>query len=57
MKKIGIELKLISKLDHMSVLKYIGFSPINFKNEPRPVMITELTSNRTLEEILKSEYK
>ena len=40
---------------HGSILKFIGFSPYSFKNEPKPIVITELTSNKTLNDILHIE--
>lgn len=46
------ELNIISRLDHPSVFKYIGFSPIDFKKRIRPVIITEYTSNGTLEGLI-----
>ena len=35
------ELNIISKLNHPSVLKFIGFSPIDFKKRSKPVLVTE----------------
>lgn len=55
MMNIAREYNQISKLNHSSILKFIGFSPYSFKNEPKPIVITELTSNKTLNDILHIE--
>lgn len=39
------EVNLLSKIDHPSILLFIGFSPINFENEPKPVIINEYSSD------------
>lgn len=52
---ISREVDIISKLSHPSVLKFIGFSPCNFKKKPKPVIITEFVSNGTLEELINSD--
>ena len=52
---ISRELNIMSKLNHPSVLKYIGFSPIDFKKKPKPVIITEYAQNGTLEELISIE--
>lgn len=31
---------IISKLNHPAILKFICFSPLNFKRKPKPVIIT-----------------
>ena len=49
------ELERIKKLNHPSLLKFIGFSPVNFKNQQKPVIITEFASNCSLEYILELE--
>lgn len=33
-------------------MKFIGFSSINFLNEPKPVIITELVNNGSLFDII-----
>ena len=42
----------MAKLNHPSVLNFVGFSPIDFKKRPRPVIITEYASNGTLEDLI-----
>lgn len=32
------EIDIISKLDHPLILKFKGYSPTNFKNNPKPVI-------------------
>lgn len=46
------EVDIISKLNHPSVLKFITFSPFNFKKKSKPVIITEFASNGSLEGFL-----
>ncbi|KAK8870875.1 hypothetical protein M9Y10_008773 [Tritrichomonas musculus] len=51
------EVTILSKINHPSIMKFIGFSPINFKNVPKPVIITELLKNGTLEDVIELERK
>ena len=46
------EVNIISKLNHPSVLKFIGYSPTNFKGKPKPVIITEYASNGSLDSLI-----
>lgn len=39
------EVICISLFNHPSILKYIGYYPNNFENDPFQIIITELTSN------------
>ena len=49
------EVNIISKLNHPSVLKFITYSPINFKKKSKPVIITELATNGSLEDLILME--
>ena len=49
------EVNILSKLNHPAITKFIGYSPVNFKNLPKPVIITEYLPNGSLENILASE--
>ena len=49
------EVNIIAQLNHPSVLKFIGYSPINFNQNPKPVIITEYASNGSLSSIIKLE--
>ena len=51
------EVNIISKLNHPSIVKFIGFSPIDFGNDPRPVIITEYITNGTLTEQILLERR
>ena len=51
------EVDIISKLNHPLVLKFIYFSPINFKKKNKPVIITEYASKGTLEDLISKERK
>ncbi|KAK8838493.1 hypothetical protein M9Y10_033121 [Tritrichomonas musculus] len=46
------EIELISQISHPSILKFIGYSPINFDNEKYPVFITEYSSNDSLHNLI-----
>ncbi|KAK8897656.1 hypothetical protein M9Y10_015619 [Tritrichomonas musculus] len=46
------EVNIISKLNHPSVLKFITYSPINFKKKSKPVIITEFASNGSLDDLI-----
>lgn len=49
------EVNILAQLNHPSILKFIGYSPVNFKNEPKPVIITEFVSNGSLKEMIQLE--
>lgn len=51
------EIYIISSLNHPSILRFIGYSPVNFKNKPKPVIITEYAPNNSLEQIIELERK
>lgn len=39
------EAQLISQLNHPCILKFIGYSPLDFDNNKKPVILTEYNSN------------
>ena len=45
---------MASKVNHPSILKYIGYSPKNFSNKPLPVLVTDLTQYKTLYSMIDS---
>ena len=49
------EVNINAQLDHPSILKFIGFSPVNFENETKPVTISELSKNGSLSRIIDLE--
>lgn len=51
-KNLISEINIISKLNHPCILKYFGFSPVDFKNNPNPVIITELATNGSLHNLI-----
>ncbi|KAK8854132.1 hypothetical protein M9Y10_016686 [Tritrichomonas musculus] len=57
MLNIAIEFNSISQLNHPSILRFVGFSPRSYKNEAKPVVVTEIYPERTLDDILKMERK
>ena len=54
---ISLEVNIISKLNHPSVLKFILYNPINFKGKPKPVIITEYASNGSLSNLIDHDKK
>lgn len=51
------EVNIISKMKHPSVLEFIGYSPVNFKNDPKPVIVTGFSPNGSLRDIFNMEQK
>ena len=49
------EIKLISSLDHPTILRFIGFSPTDFNGEPHPTIITGYAPNGSLRDIIYME--
>ena len=49
------EVNINAGMNHPSVIKFIGFSPINFNHESKPVIITEYSKNGSLSDIIKLE--
>lgn len=49
---ISSEVKIISKLNHPSILKFINYSSYNFKQKPKPVIIIEYASNGSLKQLI-----
>lgn len=45
------EIDILLHMNHPTLLKFIGFSPVDFKNQRRPVIVMELISDRSLEDI------
>lgn len=52
---ISRELNIIAKLSHPSILKFYGYSPNDFDNNPKPVLITEYAENNSLYTVLDLE--
>ena len=51
------EVNTLSQVTHPLILKFFGYSPVNFEGEPHPIIITEFPSNNTLKKIFKLEKK
>ncbi|KAK8843097.1 hypothetical protein M9Y10_025288 [Tritrichomonas musculus] len=47
----------MAKINHPCIVRFIGYSPNNFLNEDKPVIITELLTCGTLENVIESERK
>ena len=46
------EVNILSSLNHPSILKFICFNPVNFKNKPKPIIITEYAVNGFLSDLI-----
>ena len=46
------EVNLLSSLQHIAILHFIGFSPHDFYGDPYPTILTEYSSNGSLRDIL-----
>ena len=51
------EVFILSKMNHPCVLKFIGYSPIDFNSQQYPVIVTEYYERGTLKHVLDSEKK
>ena len=47
--------KLMTILDHPSIIKFIGYSQIDFEGNPFPTIVTEYASNKSLYDLLETE--
>lgn len=50
---ISREVNILSKINHPSILHFIGFSPINFQNEQKPIIIYEYLPYGTLADAIE----
>ncbi|KAK8890640.1 hypothetical protein M9Y10_035422 [Tritrichomonas musculus] len=57
MLNLSREVNIISKMEHPSILNFVGYSPVNFKNKYKPVIVTEFSPNGSLQDIFKMERK
>lgn len=51
------EIIACSKIKHPAVLSLIGFNLMDFKNRPRPTLLTEYISNGSLQKLIDNESK
>lgn len=49
------EVNILCKLNHPSIIKFIGFSPQDFEGNSKPVLITEYIPNGSLSKLIKQE--
>ena len=49
------EVNILCKLNHPSIIKFIGFSPTDFEGNCKPVLITEYIPNGSLSNLIKQE--
>lgn len=54
-RQLSREVNILSKLNHPAILKFIGYSPVNFKNKPKPVIVTEYAENSSLDKLIQLE--
>lgn len=51
------EIIACSKIKHPTVLSLVGFNLMDFKNRPRPTLLTEYISNGSLQKLIDNEPK
>lgn len=49
------EVNIISKLDHPSIVKFVGFSRYDFHDKPKPVIVTEIMNGGSLKDLIELE--
>lgn len=49
------ELEILSQIEHVSIIKFIGYSLSNFKQKERPVLISEILPNGSLADVIELE--
>ena len=57
MRDISREINTILKVHHPSIIRFIGYSPTNFENESKPVIITDYIPNGTLKDLIDLSIK
>ena len=55
MLNISREVNIFSGMDHPAILKFVGYSPVDFNNDKYPAIITEYMKKSSLEEIIELE--
>ena len=55
--RLSREANIMMQIIHPSIVKFLGYSPTDFSNKRRPVLITELTKKGTLSQVLKEHRK
>lgn len=55
LKNLSREVNILYKLNHPAILKFICYSPTNFKQKNRPVIITEYAPNGSLYDLIRQE--
>lgn len=51
------EANIMKSLNHPSILKFIGYSPLNFEKEPEPTLIIEYSKNGSLQDFINDQKK
>lgn len=51
------EARFISQLNHPCILRFIGYSPLDFDDNKKPVILTEYNSNGSLQSLLDLERR
>ncbi|KAK8888320.1 hypothetical protein M9Y10_039386 [Tritrichomonas musculus] len=49
------EVEIMANLNHPAILQFLGYSPNNFKNKPKPVILTEFAAGGSLDKIIELE--
>lgn len=51
-KNILSEINIMMSFNHPSILKFVGYSPVDFENAPKPTIVTEFSSNGSLQNVI-----
>lgn len=51
------EVNINAGMNHPAVLKFVGYSPNNFRGEPNPVILTEYCKNGSLQSLISNHTK
>ena len=49
------EIDISSRLLFPSIIKYYGYSPVDFDNNPKPMILFEFSQNKTLDIVLHQQ--
>ena len=52
-KNLSREISILSELKFPSILEFIGYNQNNFKDKPKPTIVTEFSKNKSIDEIIK----
>ena len=51
------EVNINASIIHPNLIKFIGFSPVDYNNDPHPVIVTEFAENGSLSNVIELERR